>query len=173
MGENEALKGQISDDEKYIAQVQKSLEDKKDEWKTRSALRANELAAISKAVSILNSDDARDLFKKSLTSQGHSLLQRNEATEGETAKRRTAAETLLAAAAGDSRLLALSAKVAAPSHFAEVVSAIDNMVGVLNKEEASELEKKEGCEKDRMDDTRSAVVASRRMDEMTDAIRTL
>jgi hypothetical protein len=162
------LKEQISDDEKYIAQVEKSLAEKKEEWKTRSALRTGELAAISKAISILSSDDARDLIKKSITSQGYSFFQ-----DGQGTKRSTAADTLHAAAAGDRRLLSLSAKVAAPSHFDDVISAIDNMVETLGKEEASELLKKEGCEKDRMDDTRAAAVASRTMDEHTEAIMTL
>jgi len=43
----------------------------------------------------------------------------------------------------------------------------------LQQEEASELATKEGCEKDRMEDTRSAAVASRTMDEHTEAINTL
>jgi hypothetical protein len=166
--ENEALKEQISDDVKYIAQVETSLAEKKDEWKTRSVLRTGELAAISQAISILSSDDARDLIKRSISSQGYSFLQ-----DAQSAKRRTAASTLRAAAAGDRRLLSLSAQVANPSHFDEVISAIDNMVGTLNKEEESELSQKEGCEKDRMDDTRSAAKASRTMDEHTEAIMTL
>merc|ERR1719478_1494810 len=91
--ENEALKEQISDDEKYIKQVETSLAEKKEEWKDRSALRAGELAAISKAIEILHSDDARDLFKKSIASQGYSFLQDGRSTTT-AAKRRAAANTL-------------------------------------------------------------------------------
>jgi len=78
--ENEALKEQIKDDEKYIAQVQDTMAAKKEEWNDRSVLRTGELAAISKAISILQSDDARDLFKKSISSQGYSLLQASRTT---------------------------------------------------------------------------------------------
>ena len=89
------------------------------------------------------------------------------------ARRRTAAHALSAATAGDRRLSSLVAKVASRSHFDEVVRAIDSMVETLKKEEADELAKKEGCEKDRMDDTRSAAVASRTMDEKTELIMSL
>merc|ERR1719443_1051735 len=64
-----ALKKQVKDDTKFIAQTEKSLEEKKAEWKKRSALREGEIAAISKAIYILHNDDARDLFKKSFASQ--------------------------------------------------------------------------------------------------------
>jgi hypothetical protein len=167
--ENELLKEQISDDEKYIQQVEASLAEKKEEWKDRTVLRAGELEAISKAISILSSDDARDLFKKSITSQGYSFLQTAQASA-----RRSAADTLRNAAAGDRRISALGRRVAAtPSHFDAVVKAIDDMVATLSSEEATELAKKEGCEKDRMDDTRSAAKSSRTMDELTEAILSL
>merc|ERR1740122_346070 len=50
----------------------------KAEWKERQALRMKEQEAISKAISILHSDDARDLFKKSFESQGYLFLQMQE-----------------------------------------------------------------------------------------------
>jgi len=64
--EVDALKTQVSNDEKFISQTAKALEDKKAEWKDRQALRTGEIAAINKAIGILHSDDARDMFKKSL-----------------------------------------------------------------------------------------------------------
>merc|ERR1719251_448012 len=67
--ERNGLLTQINDDTGYIAQVQTSLAEKKSEWKTRKDLRLGELAAISKAIETLHSDDARDTFKKSFASQ--------------------------------------------------------------------------------------------------------
>merc|ERR1719316_1608646 len=77
--EVDALKEQIENDKRFIEQTEQALEEKKLEWKDRKALRAGELAAISKAIAILHSDDARDLFKKSLASQGYLLLQETRA----------------------------------------------------------------------------------------------
>merc|ERR1719281_2170424 len=68
-----ALKQQVKDDTKFIAQTEKALEEKKASWKVRSELRSGELAAISKAIYILHNDDARDLMKKSFASQGFFL----------------------------------------------------------------------------------------------------
>merc|ERR1719181_2594356 len=48
--EKEALKKQVENDTKFIAQTEKALEEKKKQWKVRSELREGELAAISKAI---------------------------------------------------------------------------------------------------------------------------
>merc|ERR1719230_1376752 len=71
--ELKALKKQVENDTKFIAQTEKALAEKKKSWKVRSELRAGELEAISKAIYILHNDDARDLFKKSFASQGFFL----------------------------------------------------------------------------------------------------
>merc|ERR1719210_1020317 len=95
VAEKEALETQVANDEKYIQQVQKSLDDKKAEWKERQVLRSDEMAAISKAIHILHNDDARDLFKKSFTSQGYFFLQRSQGLAAVfTHRRNTAASTL-------------------------------------------------------------------------------
>merc|ERR1711957_1066988 len=76
--EVDALTKQVDNDERFIEQVEKSLAEKKEEWKDRQALRAAEIAAMNKAISILHSDDARDLTKKSYASQGYFFLQTSE-----------------------------------------------------------------------------------------------
>jgi peptidoglycan hydrolase CwlO-like protein len=173
--ELDALTTQIENDTKYIAQVEKSLAEKKEEWKERSALRAGELEALSKAISILHSDDARDLMKKSFKSQGYSLVQSDSETssQGIAAAAALRGVAAVASGAGRSRLLALAARASAPGHFKEVVKAIDDMVAVLKSEEEKDLEIKEDYEKTRAENARSAIKTSREMDEMTDAINQL
>merc|ERR1712217_342356 len=142
------------------------------EWKTRSELRAGELGAISKAISILHSDDARDLFKKSLESQSYSFLQ--QASKASTT--RSDAVHALEAAAGSTHSRHLSSLImhlAAGGHFDQVIAAIDDMVMFLKGEEMDDLKQKETCEQDRAKDTRDAIVASREIDEMTDLITSL
>jgi chromosome segregation ATPase len=70
------------------------------------------------------------------------------------------------------RLSTLAAKVAAMSggHFDEVITAIDDMIDTLKKEEESDIETKETCEKDRMTDARTAAKTSRTIDEESEAI---
>jgi len=57
--------------------------------------------------------------------------------------------------------------------FDPIIKAIDKMVKQLHEEETTDLETKQTCEKDRMADTRNAIVASRDIDESTDAITKL
>merc|ERR1719171_3467642 len=78
--EVDSLTAQVEADKKFIEETSVALETKKAEWKDRKKLRAGELAAISKAISILHSDDARDLFKRSYASQGLFLLQERRHT---------------------------------------------------------------------------------------------
>lgn len=169
------LKQQISNDEGYIQQAEDDLSKKKDEWKARKELMVGEGAAINKAISILHSDDARDLFKKSHKSQGYSLIQVHSNVDAQ--QQFTNAMSMIrltARSAGDERLVALSARVSLlkgkKDHFAEVITAIDDMIETLKDEQAHELAEKEVCEEDRMSDTKDAVDGARAIDEITDEV---
>mmetsp|Transcript_87652 Transcript_87652/g.151855 ORF Transcript_87652/g.151855 Transcript_87652/m.151855 type:complete len:738 (+) Transcript_87652:62-2275(+) len=175
----ESLQKQVSDDEGFIKQTENDLAIKKDEWKVRQQMRAGELAAISEAIKILHNDDTRDLMKKSFESQGYSFLQREAATQSRSRAgmlfRNTAHST------GDQRLLSLSAALrntSAPlantsENLGMVITMIDKLLVELKQEEADDLAMKEDCEKTRAEDLRSAVLASRSIDETTDAITQL
>merc|ERR1719440_2298546 len=184
--EVKALTKQVEDDTKFIAQTEKSLAEKKAAWKERSALREGELAAISKAIEILHNDDARDLFKRSFASQAPGeFLQvqqtsRKAATSMQLSKK--VSETLREAArrSGDARLFKLARLAEDPeeiksvkTRFGPIIKAIDKMIAQLQEEENVDLEIKEKCEKDRMENTREAILASREIDEMTDLITKL
>jgi len=166
------LEKQVTDDKKYIEDTNKALDEKKAEWKARQELRAQEVEAISKAISILHSDDARDLFKKSLSSQGYFFLQTSEKKAGSQKRSLAAIFELRRAAskAKDDRLLALVQSVIKNTGgaFDEVIAAIDKMIETLKDEEAEELKTKEKCESERAADTKDAQVASRTIDELTD-----
>merc|ERR1712032_1812890 len=167
------LTSQVEADTKYIKQVQDALADKKEEWKWRQELRMKEQEAISKAISILHSDDSRDLFKKSFASQGYFFLQVQE--QSQKGKQRGAFQALHAASmvSGDTRLGVLASRLAAGGHFDEVIEEIDKMVVMLKDEAAEDLKHKETCESDRAEDTRDAIKFSRTMDENTELIMTL
>jgi len=171
--EVDSLKLQVKNDKQFIEQTAQALEDKKSEWKFRQELRTGEIAAINKAISILHSDDARDTFKKSFASQ--SFLQTG------IAQHRTAADVLRKASqqSGDVRLSLLASSLskadplATGSHFDKVIRAIDMMIERLKGEEETDLTNKEVCEKDRAEDTRTAIKAARTIDEHTDTINEL
>jgi len=178
-----SLQAQVEADTKFISETKDALATKKDEWKTRKTLRQGEIAAIEKAISILHSDDARDLFKRSFKSQGFSFLTLRSASARSLSASRAeasafnAANELRAAAAktGDARLKELVALVSAKTtgHFDAVITAIDKLVDILKKEEAKDLKAKETCESERATNSRTAVKAARTIDEHTDSIAIL
>merc|ERR1719487_1465815 len=64
---------ELNDSERYGASLKAACEEKSKEWTARRGMRAQEVSAISEAISVLNDDDALDIFKKS--SAGASLAQ--------------------------------------------------------------------------------------------------
>jgi hypothetical protein len=172
--ERDALVTQINNDKGFIEATANDLGTKKAEWKDRQELRAGEIEAINKAIAILHSDDARDMFKSSFKSQN--FLQLKSTTRSQKVR---ASDVLMSAAkrSGDKRMAALAESLQTPnesmatgSHFDEVIAAIDDMVATLKGEEETDLENKETCEKDRADDTRTAIKAARTMDERSDTV---
>jgi regulator of replication initiation timing len=181
--EKEALEENIKNDKRFIEETEKSLKDKKKEWEERTKLRDGELAAISKAISILWNDDSRDLFKKSYKSQGYLFLQLDsESTQAIVAFNRAVSDLKNAARrTGDRRMSALAALVAdgaadpksVKTKFKPVIKAIDKMIKLMEDEEKKDLKTKEECEEGRMEDTRKSILAGREIDDKTDAITKL
>jgi len=168
VNEKTDLETQITNDKGYITQVQTSLAQKKSEWGDRQKLRSDEMEAISKAISILHGDDARDTFKRSFTSQGYSLLQiDNQASNAAKVLKATALQS------HNSKIAALAQRAKIPSAFTDVLTAIDSMITDLRTEEQDDLTTKETCESDRATDTREAIVKARAMDELTETNQAL
>merc|ERR1719281_1505291 len=116
----------------FIANLASMCETKKKEWAERSKMRAEEVAAISEAIKILNDDDALDLFKKTLSLPQVSM--------GFLQKKSSAAATLKAR-----RIMkALQKSV----DFSKVLAQIDGMVKVLGKEQTDDDTQKDFCDKD-------------------------
>merc|ERR1719174_53852 len=67
--EKEDREEQNERDEVFLADTKDACQKKADDWDLRKKMRAEEIAAIGEAISILRSDDARDTFKKSFESQ--------------------------------------------------------------------------------------------------------
>lgn len=150
-----------------------------DEWSERKRLRAGEVAAISQALGVLRSDDARDLFKKSFDND--SFLQLDRKAHNSRGSRALAMIRRTAAISKDVRLSALATILSTQKSgrnetdvtadpFAPVISAIDAMITSLSTEEAEDLSKKDQCEKDRMENTQTAKMLSKKIDTNTETI---
>merc|ERR1719465_324186 len=169
--EVDALTTQVENDEQYIKQAEDSYAVKITEWKERKRLRTEEIASISKAISILASDDAKDLMSSSFKSQGGFFLQEN--TAGCTKQKRAAKVVSklrdMASKHSDPRLAALAVRVHmhARGHFDKIVTEVMKMVSDLHEEADEDLKTKETCEQDRMTNTKTAKKSAQAMDDET------
>jgi hypothetical protein len=189
--EVDALTEQVAADQTFIAQTEKQLEEKSEEWKDRSKLRRAEEAAMAAATEMLTDPGARGYLTAAqrLSVERHEaeaegvLLLQEEAHSAAAARRasRAGARRRPAArrAGGSARLASMASGLAArlatgsSSHFKEVLQAIDGMVTVIKAEESSDLEKKGLCEKHRAADTGAAILEARAVDESSDLITKL
>merc|ERR1740130_2218593 len=109
------------------------------EWEERQKTRQLEMEACSKALAVLSSDEAHDLFTKTFNP---AFLQ-----EAENNQRRTAAAKVLKTVAlknNSPRLAAIAIKVQLDAFF-RVKKAIDDMVTQLLAEKNDEIKHKDFC----------------------------
>jgi len=128
----EDTKNTLSADEQYLMTLKEkcALTDK--EWEQRSQTRADEMMAVSKAIEVLNGEEARDTFSNTYNT---SFLQLSN-------EQKRAAEVLLAVHSPRLSILAAHVKLDA---FTKVKKAIDDMVADLLKEKNDEIKHKDWC----------------------------
>jgi septal ring factor EnvC (AmiA/AmiB activator) len=133
----------LAADEKFLMMLKEKCSMTDAEWEERQKTRAAEMAAVSKAIAILSTDDAHDLYTRTFN-KGASLLQERSSASS---TRRDAASRVLADAAkrlhsqGLSKL-ALTVKLDA---FERVKKAIDDMLAALQEQQAAEVKHKDFC----------------------------
>ena len=134
--------GNAAKDAEFLKMVLEKCKKGTADWEQRKKDRAEEVEAVSKATSVLSSDNARDMFKKSL-----SFLQVDSSAE--LARRNKAMEILTPASQRlDEPRLAMLAVTARLDNFVRVKKAIDDMAAALEKEQKDEADKKEFCLKE-------------------------
>merc|ERR1712066_243867 len=137
----EDTKKSLSADEQFLMMLKEKCSMTDSEWEERQKTRQLEMEACSKALAVLSSDDAHDLFTKTFNP---SLLQKEGSTNSAA---RTQASKLLSAVAQklqNPRLATLAVRVRLDA-FTRVKKAIDDMVSQLLKEKADEIKHKDFC----------------------------
>eukprot|EP00928_Gymnodinium_smaydae_P066391 TRINITY_DN4940_c0_g3_i1.p1 TRINITY_DN4940_c0_g3~~TRINITY_DN4940_c0_g3_i1.p1 ORF type:complete len:712 (-),score=246.34 TRINITY_DN4940_c0_g3_i1:80-2149(-) len=137
----EDTKASLSADEQFLMMLKEKCSMTDKEWEERQKTRQTELAAVAKALAILSSDDAHDLFTKTFNP---AFLQ--EATSAHSSRRDRASELLSAVAqkVQNPRLAGLAVRVRLDA-FERVKKAIDDMVAQLTAEKADEIKHKDFC----------------------------
>merc|ERR1711981_58247 len=134
-------KKSLSADEQFLMMLKEKCSMTDSEWEERQKTRQLEMEACSKALAVLSSDDAHDLFTKTFNP---SLLQKESAMHSE---RRAQASKLLSAVAHkmqNPRLATLAVRVRLDA-FTRVKKAIDDMIAQLLKEKEDEIKHKDFC----------------------------
>merc|ERR1719159_322676 len=82
------MKGDLKDtekalieDQKFLADLKKNCGTKEAEWAETCKMRSQEVIALADTIKILNSDDALELFKKTLPGSASSLLEVTSVTK--------------------------------------------------------------------------------------------
>jgi len=135
----EDTKKSLSADEQFLMMLKEKCSMTDAEWEERQKTRQLEMEACSKALAVLSSDDAHDLFTKTFNP---SFVQKEMHSE-----RRDEASRLLSAVAQkvqNPRLATLAVRVRLDA-FTRVKKAIDDMVAQLTKEKADEIKHKDFC----------------------------
>jgi glutamate-1-semialdehyde aminotransferase len=120
----------LAADKDFLAKLKEQCKMLDEEWERRSKDRQIELEGVSKALAILSSDDAHDLFSKTFEPE---FVQAQKVTNS---KRRMVVSKLLSDIAKKShnpRLMTLSMRVRLDA-FGRVKKAIDEMITQLVKE---------------------------------------
>jgi len=135
----EDTKTSLSADEEFLMMLKEKCSTTDAEWEERQKTRQLEMEACSKALAVLSSDDAHDLFTKTFNP---AFVQ----TEARSERRSKAAAVLSAVAKklNSPRLSAIATKIRLDA-FTKVKKAIDDMVAQLLKEKADEIKHKDFC----------------------------
>jgi hypothetical protein len=147
-GAKDATK-ELEDTQKFLAQLDSTCKEKAAEYEERVKIRNDEIAAISEATSVLNDDDALDVFKASLSKPKVAFLQMNKNVNVQNKVKKilqsanfknNSALNLLAHTITSK--LNTNAKV----DFSKVLKMIDDMVTLLKKEQSDDESHKKWCE---------------------------
>merc|ERR1719478_560561 len=139
----------VAEDKDFKANLAKNCATKQKEWDERCKLRAQEVEAISETIELLNSDDALELFKKTMPSAAAaaSFIQTAATTRSQS---RRATALIKNAMSSDkahtaNRHLMLMSLRSGVHGFEKVVGMVDGMVGVLEGEQKQDDEQDVWC----------------------------
>jgi len=146
----------LEETQKFLANLDAMCKEKAAEYEERVKSRNEEIAALSEAISVLNDDDALDVFKASMGKPKVAFLQLGGKGNANTRAiqylnnvmkvSKNAALNLLASTVKNKLVQSTSTSGKAGVDFSSVVKMIDDMVALLKKEQADDEKHKTWCE---------------------------
>merc|ERR1719379_2486810 len=171
----------VEEDTQFKANLKKNCATKQKEWDERQKIRAEEIKAISETIEMLNSDDALELFKKTLPAAAAALIQTSATTRSQMRRVRSLVEAAMGSDKEHSvnRRLILAALKSGTGGFEKVNTMIDGMNEVLEGEQVQDDKQDVWClaELDKAKEEAKATEAdvgdlSAAIEEQRDAIAT-
>merc|ERR1719456_1310210 len=173
----EGTQASLEADTKFLANMKLTCQSMDQEWELRQKARQEEIGAVTKALAILSSDDAHDLFSKTL-----GFAQTSASLQIGSNKRRDTASRVLEAAAKkfqNPMLSQLAVRVRLDA-FTKVKKAIDDMIAELLKQKQDEIKLKDWCVDEMNTNERTTEMKGRdrddlnaKIDDLTDTIEKL
>merc|ERR1719199_1954308 len=133
----------LAEDKKFLGDLDKNCALKKADWAAYKKMEATEAVALADTIKLLNSDDALELFKKTLPAAGSSFMQLKVASG---AVRQRALIALKTGFKSDPRLDLIELAVHGKKlGFGKIIKMIDELVVTLKAEQAVDSDKKSYC----------------------------
>ena len=177
--EIDLLTKQNAEDNSLIKECNAQAEEKAKLWDQRLSYRTGEQEAVGKAIELLHSDDARELFARST-----SFLQLSAVSTAQAEAASSASKLLVEqeSITHDTRLLVLATNLAKMGRvlketpeienptFDAVLAKIDEMKQAIKDEEEADLKKKEDCEATKTADTKTAKDHTNKIEDLNTTI---
>lgn len=154
----EAATKELSDAQEFLVNLKISCQDKDKDWEARSAARADELSAIQDAITVLNDDDALDIFKSAvdkpalIQASPRSFLQTRQLTSRNVKDR---AMSMLSSLKTTNKAVSLLAHTAVQKlkanskvDFSQIIVMIDDMIKTLKADQAHDESTQDRCNTD-------------------------
>jgi len=172
----EEAQAELASAEDKLAKLLSMCAQKAKEFESRNMMRASEEAAISKAISILNSDEAFAAFGKTdATKSGATSFIQIQQHSHQSMLRQNVLKLLEGAARKQKslKLARIVAMLQAENPFDTVLDEIKKMVEVIHQEEEADKEQKKWCEDERDESHKNKEKAERSIEELKETINTL
>jgi DNA repair exonuclease SbcCD ATPase subunit len=143
----EDTQNSLAADDEYLLMVKEKCATTDKEWTERQKTRQEEITAVSEAISVLSSDDARDNFTKTFNPSSFvqvNMVQRKSVKKSQTQASNRLASAILADLSSAKKVKAASGAVKLEA-LEKVLTSLDGMVTELKEEEREESQKRDFC----------------------------
>jgi hypothetical protein len=137
----ETMKNAKSADEKFVAEMTENCQVVDQEFEARSKVRQDEIVALSDVLDIVTSDEARDLFARSV---GTSFIQVDASAQSARTDKALRHLASTAKKTGNWALLAFVSRARLDA-FTKVKEAMDKLMAELKTQQQEEVEKHDLC----------------------------